>query len=88
LEITQKTIQSSLRDYSTMKWWGSPISKYDIIIDRKKIGDLIKYSVTPIPPSENLPEIDNALTTTHVNIRALFYGKEPFDPSWTEPYVF
>ena len=85
LEITQKSIQESLRVLSTKKGWGNPVNTYDISIDKSWSGIDTEYQLSPIPPAETDIEITREFSKMIVNLRAMFYGVDPFNFSWTEP---
>lgn len=74
MEITQKTIQEAIEALASNKKWGSP-DKYDIVVEAKGDGLEREYAVLPEPHSE-APAAD----IRGINLNALFYGKDPFDP--------
>lgn len=77
LEITQKSIQESLRTFAAGLEWGSPLH-YDVSIIRQGEGRDTKYQVIPTPHSQIKPEVKVAYQQTAVNLDALFEGKDPF----------
>lgn len=77
LEITQKSIQESLRTFAAGAEWGSPL-QYDVSIIRQGEGRDTKYQVIPTPHSQVRPEVKGAYQQTAVNLDALFEGKDPF----------
>lgn len=77
LEITQKSIQESLRTFANGAEWGSPLH-YDVSIIRQGEGRDTKYQVIPTPHSQVKPEVKETYQQTAVNIDALFEGKDPF----------
>lgn len=85
LELTQKSIQDVIRNLSKKKGWGSPVKTYDISVDKSGTGIETEYQVTGIPPSPLEEEIEIMLNSEHINLNALFYGEDPFDPDWKEP---
>jgi hypothetical protein len=78
LEITQKTIQSSIRDLSKNKKWGNP-GEYDIVVGKSGEGLETKYTVVPDPKEELSEVIKEAHKGTKINIMALFSGEDPFN---------
>ena len=85
LEINQKGIQDSIRGLSQKKGWGNPVKTYDISIDKTGTGKETEYDVNPIPPTPLEEKIDIMLNSEYINLNALFYGEDPFDPTWQEP---
>ena len=77
LEITQKTIQSSIRNLSRNKKWGNP-AEYDIVVTKTGEGLETKYTVVPDPKEELSDAIKEAYKNTKINIVALFSGDDPF----------
>lgn len=73
LEVTQKTIQDSIKAYVSNPKWGSPLG-YDLAVTRKGMGfDDTEYTTIAEPHSEapvlNIPQ---------VNLEALFDNSDPF----------
>lgn len=85
LEITQKSLQETLRNLSVKKGWGNPVKTYDLSVDRSWSWLETEYQLAPIPPYPLDPAIENELAKTKVNLQALFYGVDPFNETWTEP---
>lgn len=80
LEITQKTIQSVIANYSRDAEWGSPFG-YDFKITRTGEGLKTEYSCIPSPHKEVAAKIKEAYAATPVNLAALYEGEDPFDVS-------
>jgi hypothetical protein len=78
LEITQLTIQQSLRDFAKDVEWGDP-RDYDVTIARKGSGLDTEYSVRPSPKAELTEEIRKAVEATPVHLEALLQGGNPFE---------
>ncbi len=86
LEITQKTIQRTLRGLAKDEDWGSP-KDYDIKIERSGKELLTKYEVTPSPKKPLTKEISEAFEKMPVNLEALFSGNDPFKSELTETLI-
>lgn len=78
-EMTQSTVQTSLKEYSQDPDWGDPL-EYDITI--KKTGEQLdtKYSVIAKPKSPLSTEAEEAWADIRrkFNLDALFNGDDPF----------
>lgn len=79
LEITQKTIQSSLSALFNNKKWGDP-KDYDIVVIRQGQKLETEYSVTPEPKSVVDSHITQAYEDLNLNLDALFSNGDPFAP--------
>lgn len=77
LEITQKTIQKTIKSLSKDKEWGTPLD-YDLSVIREGEGLETEYQVIPSPPKPLLKEIEEAYSTTPINLDALYEGGDPF----------
>lgn len=62
--------------------WGNPLDRYDITITKAEEKDRVKYTVIPSPPSKTSEEIRQALGEKTIDLKALFYGADPFDKDW------
>lgn len=78
LQITQKTIMSTLYDYEENSNWGD-LKGYDIEIHKKKEGEKTTYNVIAIPPKELSDDIKQAYKESKVDLSKLFEGKYPMD---------
>jgi len=65
LELTQKTIMNALYDYEQNPNWGD-LKEYDMIINKKKEGDKVSYSVQVIPPRDVSADIIEAYKETEL----------------------
>ncbi len=79
-EITQVSIQRELANLSNDEDWGSPLD-YDVNINRRDENSIVKYSVTPKPKKDLMPDIKQIIKDTPVNVVALFDGGNPFEAS-------
>lgn len=78
LEVTQKTIQASMKAFVDNAKWGDP-KGYDITISKSGDGLETEYSVMPNPHTKLDAEIEQFVKDTPVNLEALFEGADPFD---------
>lgn len=85
-EITQKTILSTMRNLLADEEYGSP-KNYDLKITKKKEKDKTTYEVTPGVPKEAPEEAIKEHGKGLINLRALFYGADPFDTKWVEEFA-
>jgi hypothetical protein len=85
MEITQKTIQRSLRSLSSDPDWGSPVQKYDIVVKRSGDGLETEYEVMPKPATPMDPGIVQLYHDTEINLDALYDGADPFAPKDSAP---
>lgn len=77
LQITQKSIQKSIKSLSADEDWGSPLN-YDLVVT--KTGEKLdtEYEVKPKPAKPLADEITEAYKKTNINLEALYEGKNPF----------
>ena len=75
LELTQKGIMDTIKEYVENPAWGSPMD-YDFIITRKGAGFDTEYSVT-VNPKSPAPQV-NMEVVGKINLDALFDGSDPF----------
>ncbi len=77
LEITQKGIRDAIEFYYHNKKWGNPTG-YDLTVN--KTGEKLEteYKTIAEPHSKISKEIEEAYKAKHININALFEGKDPF----------
>lgn len=78
LEITQKTIQTGIRELTKDVDWGDP-RKYDIKITRNGDGLETEYTVSPKPHSSLKSDIEAAYIARPVQLENLFKGEDPFE---------
>jgi hypothetical protein len=78
LEITQKGIQKTLRALAKDEDWGSPVMTYDIVVTKTGEKMETKYEVLPKPAKKIDPGIVQLYEDMHINLKALFEGKDPF----------
>lgn len=83
LEITQKTLQRTLRALSKDPEWGNPLD-YDVVVVREGEGMDTEYQLIPSPPKPVLESITEAYNALFINVEALFDGGDPFVPEITE----
>lgn len=79
LELTQASIQKSIKDLALNEDWGDP-KEYDITVNRT--GQMLdtEYSVVPSPSKKLTEEIMEQHEGTPINLNALFSGEDPFVP--------
>lgn len=77
LEITQKGIQKHLKNLAGDEDWGSPLG-YDVVVKRSGEGLETEYEVIPKPAKPVEDGILEELSKTHVDLEALYQGKDPF----------
>lgn len=80
LELTQSTIQETLKDLAMNEEWGSPLG-YDVTISRK--GEKLKTEYTVVASPKKDPNIVISQTwaelqTNGFNLHNLFENKDPF----------
>lgn len=81
IEITQKSIQAAIQEYSKSDDWGSPL-EYDLKVSRKGKDLLTEYTVMAIPHKKLSKEIEAAYEAKKpINLDALFEGGDPFESS-------
>ncbi len=78
LEITQKVIKQSIQGFISNKKFGSPVDKYDVIVNRKGTGLASKYIVQADPPDTSDKKVKEALKLKPIRLEALFEGTDPF----------
>jgi len=78
LELTQKSIMTSMKALIDNTKWGNP-KGYDITISRKgsTMNDT-EYSVMPNPHTDLSEKIKDAFLARPVNLEALYTGEDPF----------
>jgi len=81
LEITQRGIQKTLRALAKDEDWGSPVLKYDIVINRIGEGMETRYEVFPKPARKLDEEIVKLYNDTEIDLTALYRGEDPFSTS-------
>lgn len=80
LELTQKSIMSSMKANIDNPKWGSP-KMYDITVTRSGEGLDTDYVTQAEPPiSEPEQSILDAYSKKKVNLDALYLGEDPFAP--------
>lgn len=78
LELTQKSIMTSIKALVDNPKWGKP-QNYDIAIIKTGEGLDTEYAVQGEPPlGEPSEEIKLAHTQKYVNLEALYLGADPF----------
>ncbi len=85
-EITQKTIHASIRNLTADSDFKNPLD-YDLKITKKKENERTTYEVAPWVPKPITDEIKQESDEVVVNLRALFYGADPFDTDWVEAFT-
>lgn len=79
LELTQKTIQEAIQNYSRDEEWGSPLN-YDLKITRRGSGMETEYSTIASPAKPASEEIKQAyFEKGSINLDALYEGGDPFE---------
>lgn len=77
LEITQKSIMQGLKSIFDDSDWGDP-TEYDIAITKEGESLLTKYAINPSPPKSLSNEEKDLVSSTKVNLNALYQGEDPF----------
>jgi len=77
MEITQKTIMTSLKNLIDSPKWGDP-KNYDITITRQGQDLDTTYTVLPSPHSELPEDIKTQVEKMKINLEALYTGDDPF----------
>jgi hypothetical protein len=77
LEITQKGLMKSIRQLAADADWGSPVN-YDLVVTKSGQKLETKYSLQPKPAKPLDEGITRAFTDMHINLDALYDGKDPF----------
>ena len=78
LELTQKSIQRTIRGLSGDPDWGDP-KEYDIVIQRTGEGFETRYEVKPKPKKKLDEGVVKMYEDTFINLEALYDGEDPFD---------
>src|SRR3990167_2889813 len=78
MEITQKSIQSSIETLAKYKDWGNPFG-FDIKILREGDGMDTEYTVNPVPHKPVTEEVLAAFRLKPCFLDALYNGEDPFD---------
>lgn len=85
LEITQKTIQRSIKSIVSNPKWGDPVEKgYSFTVSKDGQGMETSYMVTPNPDKLD-PGVKQLYEDMNINLEALFDGDDPFT---TEEQIF
>lgn len=77
LELTQKTIQSSIKSLIDSEDWGDP-TQYDILVTKEGSGLDTEYHVNPAPMKALDEAIVQAFRAANIDMQALFVGGDPF----------
>lgn len=78
LELTQKSIMSSMKANIDNPKWGSPL-QYDITVTRTGEGLDTEYITQAEPPiATPTEEVVNAFMGKKINLEALYSGADPF----------
>lgn len=77
MEITQKSIQESIKALVSNAKWGDP-TNYDITITKAGTNFDTTYQVVPTPPSPIDPSIISLYKSLNLNMEAIFEGGDPF----------
>ena len=80
LEITQKSIQRTLKGLANDDDWGDPKGSkgYDIVVTREGEKFETKYQVTPKPKKPLEDGIEALYKASNVKLEALYKGEDPF----------
>lgn len=84
LQLTQKSIQRAIKEYSAHEDYGTPTG-YDLTIKREGDGFDTEYSVIASPPKPLDDEIKELYKNTHIDLSKLYsskenkYGGDPFE---------
>lgn len=84
LEITQKGIQNSIREYAKNPAWGNPVQRYTFTVSRSGEGLDTEYTVMANPPAEfkkEWTEAWKAVNAKGFNLNELYRGGDPFAPT-------
>jgi len=76
LEITQKSIMTSIKAI-TQGEWGDP-TEYDISVTREGNGMDTEYTTMPIKPSPVPSKATKSLKESPINLEALYSNEDPF----------
>lgn len=77
LEITQKSIQKTLRALANNEDWGSPLH-YDILVVKSGQKLETEYQVNPIPPRDLDESIVKEYKQSNIDLNKLYTGEDPF----------
>jgi len=77
LELTQRSIQKSIKTLITNKKWGDP-KGYDLSITRVGDGFDTEYTVMPNPATVLPQSVIDRFLSTKINLEALYEGTNPF----------
>lgn len=77
MEITQSTIQESIKNLYEDIDWGSPLN-YDIDIKRTGEDMETKYNIIAKPPKAITQEIKEKFVTAKIDLTELYKGGDPF----------
>jgi len=79
LEVTQKSIQKTLRALSKDPDWGTPVQTYDLVVT--KTGEKLEteYEVLPKPSKKMDEGIVKLYEDMNIKLEALYEGKDPFN---------
>lgn len=88
LEITQKGVQNSIREYAKNEEWGNPVQRYTFTVSRSGEGLDTEYTVMANPLA-TVPATWMAawkeITTKGFNLNELYTSGDPFNPSEIQP---
>ena len=84
LELTQSSIQTSILNLSSDEDWGDP-KGCDLKVTRKGQGLDTEYAVSPKPRKDIAPEVKEAKEKKFINLKALYWGGNPFDENEKAP---
>lgn len=84
LEITQKSIQKSLRALAKDEDWGSPFG-YDIVVTKTGQKLETEYQVNPKPHKKLDPGIIAMYEGMDIRLEALYDGQDPFATEHVDP---
>lgn len=87
-QFTQRGIQSAIMEYTKNSKWGNPINRYDITVVKSWEKESTEYKVLALPHSDTSEEIKAELAAKPVDLKALFYGADPFDKNWKSTVTF
>ena len=84
LEITQKSIQKTLKALAKDEDWGSPVQTYDIVVTKTGEKMETRYEVLPKPAKAMDVRILKEYKSISINLEALFTGEDPFETKGKE----
>ena len=85
-EITQKSIQASIKNLINNKKWGD-VSGYDLTITRIGEGFDTEYSTVPNPSTVLPQSVIDRFNEMKINLNALYEGNDPFSDNQPEATV-